>query len=195
MRKAIFTVIVILFAATVSAQMRDIKGTIEKAKAGDPEAQYNLGISYETGDGLKQDLAQAVGWYEKAVANGNPGACYRLGLLYEFGQGVAADPDKALTLYEKAGLGGSVDAQMKLADHYGGDRQKAFFWMKKAAEAGLPVAQYNTATSYQVGDGVEKNYEQAVYWYKKAIESGMPQAAPALKELEDTLAKRKVPQS
>jgi uncharacterized protein len=33
-------------------------------------AQYDLGIAYEHGEGVSQDLAQADVWYRKAAAQG-----------------------------------------------------------------------------------------------------------------------------
>src|SRR4051795_1066677 len=62
------------------------------ATAGDPQAQYNLGLLYARGQGVTQDYAQAAQWYEKAAVQGVPAAQYNLGVMYANGQGVAADP-------------------------------------------------------------------------------------------------------
>ncbi|MDP6706866.1 MAG: hypothetical protein QF893_11030 [Alphaproteobacteria bacterium] len=49
----------------------DYKGALEAwrplAEAGDPRAQYSLGILYEQGLGMEKDLEQAKGWYERAA--------------------------------------------------------------------------------------------------------------------------------
>src|SRR6478736_521037 len=37
------------------------------ADAGDPHAQYNLGLLYARGQGVEQDYKQAASWYEKAA--------------------------------------------------------------------------------------------------------------------------------
>jgi len=34
------------------------------AKNGDADAQYNVGLIYANGKGVKQDMAQAMEWYE-----------------------------------------------------------------------------------------------------------------------------------
>ena len=40
------------------------------AKQGDAEAQYNLGMCYGQGKGVKQDVQKAVEWYTKAAEQG-----------------------------------------------------------------------------------------------------------------------------
>lgn len=47
---------------------------LEKAKAGDADAQYSLGVMYEKGQGVRQDYAEAVKWYRKAGEQGYAGA-------------------------------------------------------------------------------------------------------------------------
>src|SRR5262249_7132050 len=42
------------------------------AEQGVLEAQYNLGILYEKGEGVDKDLAKAASWYEKAADQGDP---------------------------------------------------------------------------------------------------------------------------
>ena len=40
------------------------------ALQGDAGAQNNLGVCYEYGEGVKQDYAEAVKWYQKAAQQG-----------------------------------------------------------------------------------------------------------------------------
>ena len=42
----------------------------EQAEQGDAEAQYNLAIMYDKGDGTEQDKQKAVYWYTKAAEQG-----------------------------------------------------------------------------------------------------------------------------
>lgn len=51
-------------------------------------AQYNLGVMYERGQGVKQDYFKAVEWYTKAAQQGKAEAQYNLGVMYENGRGV-----------------------------------------------------------------------------------------------------------
>ena len=55
------------------------------------EAQFNVGLLYENGQGVPQDYVQARQWYAKAAAQGYAGAQINLGRLYEFGHGVTQD--------------------------------------------------------------------------------------------------------
>ena len=45
--------------------------------------QVNLGCCYESGNGCKQDTAQAVHWYRKAAEQGNKDALFNLGRCYQ----------------------------------------------------------------------------------------------------------------
>ena len=44
------------------------------AQKGNPETQYKVGNCYETGQGTKTDVEQALYWYQKAAAQGYPDA-------------------------------------------------------------------------------------------------------------------------
>ncbi|MBF0412596.1 MAG: SEL1-like repeat protein [Desulfamplus sp.] len=51
-----------------------------------------------------------------------------------------------------------------------------FQWFKKAAEQGVPEAQFNVGTAYYHGNFVAKDEEKAFEWYMKAAEQGVPEA-------------------
>ena len=61
------------------------------AKAGIALAQYNLGLMYDTGNGVPKDAVQAVSWYRKAAEQGYASAQNNLGLMYYTGNGVPKD--------------------------------------------------------------------------------------------------------
>ena len=52
----------------------------------------------------------------------------------------------------------------------------AFSWFDKAAQQGLPVAEYQLGVLYAVGQGVEANAEQAAQWFLRAAEQDVPDA-------------------
>jgi TPR repeat protein len=58
---------------------------LEKARAGEAEAQHNPGMRAAYGMGMERDEAEAMRWYRKAAAQGS------LGSMYDNGQGVARD--------------------------------------------------------------------------------------------------------
>jgi TPR repeat protein len=55
---------------------------LQKAEGGDAEAQFRLGLAYDTGIGVKRDCSRAADWYRKAANSGNPGAQNNLAGLY-----------------------------------------------------------------------------------------------------------------
>ena len=102
------------------------------------DAQYNLGIMYDKGQGVLRDEKQAFYWYQKAANQGDAKAQYNLGVMYASGLGVLKD--------------------MKQAVH----------WFQKAADQGFTRAQFNLGEMNRLGEGVLKDYKQAVFWYKKS---------------------------
>lgn len=77
-----------------------------KAETGDPNAQYDLALRLETGDGVERDDVQAVNWYRKAADQTNAAAQYQLGIRYSRGKGVPEDFVEALNLYRKSAVSG-----------------------------------------------------------------------------------------
>ena len=74
----------------------------------------NIGVLYETGQGVKQNFREAFRWYEMAAKPGLPTAQCNLGQLYATGRGVKADPAKASEWYLKAARQGHAQAQFLL---------------------------------------------------------------------------------
>src|SRR5258706_4627272 len=62
------------------------------AEQGVARAQNNLGVMYESGKGVPQDLNEAVKWYRLAAEQGYAGAQNNLGLIYALGRGAPRDP-------------------------------------------------------------------------------------------------------
>lgn len=74
----------------------------QRAAGGDVEAQYQLGLRYESGAwGAEQDSAKALCWLNKAAEAGHRGAMTSLAHIYRDGLfGVAPDP-KAAAYWEQ----------------------------------------------------------------------------------------------
>ena len=68
------------------------------------DAQYNLGVSYDYGEGVTKDPQEAVKWYRKAAEQGNADAQCNLGYCYEMGYGVAKNSQEAVKWYGKSGV-------------------------------------------------------------------------------------------
>ena len=67
----------------------------ELAEQGYADAQYNLALMYDNGEGVTQDYAEAVKWYTLAAEQGDATAQFTLGWMYYNGQGVVQDYELA----------------------------------------------------------------------------------------------------
>jgi TPR repeat protein len=84
------------------------------AKAGNREAQFQLGGLYADGQGVPQNDAQAAKWFRKAAEQKMPRAQYNLGVMYANGRGVLQDDVQAhmwLNLSAAQGWNDAVEAR------------------------------------------------------------------------------------
>lgn len=106
-----------LAQAVLADNVPDFKETLQAAEQGDAEAQYNLGVMYAQGQGVRQDDAQAVQWYRQAAEQGYAQAQSNLGVMYYNGQGVRQNYKIAKEWFGKAcdnGLQQGCDAYREL---------------------------------------------------------------------------------
>jgi uncharacterized protein len=71
------------------------------------DAQVSLGILYDYGRSIPQDFKKAVYWYRLSAKQGNDLAQRRLGLMYERGDGVQKDYVQAYMWYTLGTAGGA----------------------------------------------------------------------------------------
>ena len=96
----------------------DSRETLQLAERGNAQAQYNLGVMYENGQGVRQDDAEAVKWYQQAAAQGLAEAQSNLGVMYYNGRGVRQDDAEAVKWYRLAAEQGFAPAQVLLDTIY-----------------------------------------------------------------------------
>jgi TPR repeat protein len=84
------------------------------AEQGYADAQFNLGLMYANGEGVPQDMEQAVELFKKAAEQGHVDAQNNLGAMYFTGEGVARDEKKAIQWFEKAAAQGNQEARANL---------------------------------------------------------------------------------
>lgn len=106
-----------VYGVAALCEMAD-KKLCDKAERGDVDAQYNLGVMYIRGGGVRQDIGQAKLWFEKAANQGLAGAQALLGVMYEDGEGVDQDYGKAKYWFEKAVAQGDTSAMLYLGGLY-----------------------------------------------------------------------------
>ncbi len=85
------------------AQTR-LRSLTKRAKKGEGEAQYNLGLMMVIGDGIEKDLKKGIGWMEQAARNGHELSAHVLSIIYREGMyGVKPSRTKAAAWNKKAG--------------------------------------------------------------------------------------------
>lgn len=152
------------------------------ADKGNAEAQFSLGVIYDTGDcGLSKDAVVAAGWYEKAALQGHAAAQNYLAWFHAEGEGgLTKDKKKAVEWYKKAVVQGHRLAQYNLSRYYlegeGGlekDTLTAFLLIQASAGQGESASLLAIGTMYETGlNFLEKNLETAYGYYVQAAEKG-----------------------
>lgn len=79
----------------------------QQAEAGNPRAQFYIGVAYTSGMGVTKDPVKAHEWILKAAERGVNSAQGNLGLMYLLGDGIPADPVAAQTWFTIAAKRGS----------------------------------------------------------------------------------------
>ncbi len=103
---------------------------LDQAKAGNPRAQFYIGVAYTTGVGVARDPAKALEWIRAAAELGVTSAQGSLGLLYMLGDGAPRDPVAAEQWFIIAAELGS-DVGRYLRERHGADLSAA---ERRAAE-------------------------------------------------------------
>ncbi|MBX3578562.1 MAG: SEL1-like repeat protein [Rhizobiaceae bacterium] len=165
----------------------------EAAQQGDPKAMFEIGSRYAEGRGVKEDMAAAATWYEKAADLGLAPAQYRIGNFYEKGLGVTRDIGKAKTWYQMAAEQGNASAMHNLAVLYAmgadgtPDNDSAARWFAEAAELGVKDSQFNLGILAAKGVGMEQDLEESYKWFALVAKSGDRDAAAKRDEIANAL--------
>jgi hypothetical protein len=108
------------YAAAAARRKVEEKRIIdEKARKGDPEAEYQLGNLYRDGVGVGQDLTQAVGCWGAAALHGHVRAQTTLGDCFTTGgRGVNRDLVQAAKMYRMAARQGDPIGLQRIAECY-----------------------------------------------------------------------------
>lgn len=144
----------------------------ESAEEGLEIAQYNLGVLYYAGTVVQQDFAEAFKWTKLAAEQGHTNAQYNLGTLYYNGLGVRAE------LFNRWPLS-LIFKQSNL--------ETAALWYLRAAENDHGEAQYNLASMYETGEGVQQDLIQSHVWAQLALDNEVPDATTLLERLQSNM--------
>lgn len=137
----------------------------------------------------KQDVARAIEWLGRAVAQGRASAMSLLGWLYSTGELVPRDYTRAFAYLLDAARLGDAAAQNNVGQMYETGRgvpasgAEAYTWYKRAAEAGLGSAQVNLARALIEGRGTAPDRATAKFWLEQAQKQDIAEATKLLQWL------------
>ena len=127
----------------------------QAASMGHLEAQQQIGVMYQFGEGVRKNYAEALKWYYAPATQGDVLAQYLIGsLYYAGGWGIAQNYSEALK------------------------------WFTQASAKGYAAAQSNLGLMYEKGYGTAPDYEKALSYYRKAALQGDAAAKHNLAEFE-----------
>jgi len=133
-------------------------------EAGDVGGQVMLGRALFWGNGIAQNLPEALVWFQKAIASDSKKRTFE---------------EDALRL-QAMNLAGTM---LLMGNGVPEDKPEGFALLRKAAEGGNETAALNVANCYLSGDGVDKNPAEAVHWFERAAERGNAEAARTVADL------------
>jgi TPR repeat protein len=90
--------------------VRAVAACSHLAEKGVASAQFKLGEMYAKGDGLPEDDAEAMKWWQKAADQGNVDAQHNLAVSYFSGEDVPQDYVQAYLWWNLAAATGDADA-------------------------------------------------------------------------------------
>lgn len=142
----------------------------KKAKQGDADAQYEVGMYY-----LREENPDvALGWLQKAAEQGHGWSFFRLNNIQE--QRIKDEIEK---WYLSLANQGNLNAQyyfgrfLEKCERY----SEALRWFLQSANKGYISAQYHLGSIFRFGYcGCKKNYQESFKWYLKAAEQGSQKA-------------------
>jgi len=124
-----------------------IKSWKDKSNQGDAYAPFQLGFSYQKGQGVKKNLVEAAKWYQLGAERGDFHAALTLADMYLKGEGVQQNEEKAIEWYVKVG--------------------ESDGWYAPVARAHLLVLARNYSLG---GEGVKPNKTKAHAIFKRLFE-------------------------
>lgn len=163
------------------------------ADQGEAKAQYNLGLMYFNGDGVKQDYNEAIRYYTLSSDQGFSEAQYALAVIYFTGRFAKPDYEESFRLYRLAAEQGHLKSQLNLGTLYlkgevvEQNYDEALKWLNMAAEKGYGEAQFMLANMYLHGDGVPEDISHAYMWVALSLEDKKHQTASKLEKRENSL--------
>jgi TPR repeat protein len=151
---------------------------LQAANMGHVRAMTQAGVALQHGQGVQQNYAEAMAWYQKAAAQGDAVAIGEIGFLHHNGLGVPMNFDLALQFYLKAANLGDASSMNNLGFLYfngtgvSKDYVVAKDWFEKAANLGVGASCNYLGLIYENGLGINRSVARAAAWYRKGAALG-----------------------
>lgn len=168
---------------------RIFAGHLEKAETGDADAMVAVGLCYINAEGVAEDSAKAMEWFQKAAKLNNSSAQYFIGKMYYEGNGVKRDYDEAFAWFQKSAAQNDPKGYTGLGlAYYRGRAVKRDYalaqeYFSRAAEMGYAEAKAHLALMYYNGQGVKKDQKKAFELNLQAAEGGSTLAQYSLSKM------------
>ena len=167
---------------------------------GKPEAYFNLGILYELGKGVDNDLAMAVSYYRQAAELGSFSGAYQMGLMHMTAREYVSKEESIQWLGVAAEQGDNDALELLVAmssDEIGPLTKARILIAKEEYSRAISSLLQLTNTSigdnkiqgkaftqlgwiYEMGKGVEPDLNKASFYFSEAARIGDPEAMYAL---------------
>lgn len=174
--------------AFAAGDVATARGIWEKLAAeGDGQAMNNLGVLYDQGNSVEQDVGRALHWFAKAADAGNASGMSNYGRMLDQGRGMESNPAEAARWFDLAARMGQPEAQYNLGflyEHGRGvkkDDAAAAAWYSRAAAQRQREALGRLGHFYRVGRGVAANPQRAALLLYAAAMEGLPEAIEELR--------------
>jgi len=149
------------------------------AELGSARGQYQLGLCFKYGNGVKKNEKEALEWIRKSAAQDYVVAICVVGDFLAEGRGTPKDEAEAAKWYRKSAEAGFENAQYHLAkmlDEGRGvakDHTEAVKWYRILAKRNYVWVNFRLALMLVDGIGVEKDDAEAVKWLRRAAQFGI----------------------
>ena len=159
---------------------------VERATAGDAEAQSKLAGRYWVGEGVEKNDKLSFEWGLKAAQQGLASAEFHVGYCYQWGRGVERNDAEAVRWHRRAAGKGQALAQDALAAMCEAgvglpkDDAETLRLYRAAADQGVAHAQWSLGRYYAAGRGIPADPAAAAEWYRKAAEQNYAPAQESL---------------
>jgi len=195
-----------VYAASLNDGLRAINGGKFKeayailkpiAEEGNSQAQYNLGVMYRDGYGVKENCELSKKWFLESAKQGDVNAQYNYARLHNAGAGKPYDLKVAAKWYKGAANKNHVGAMHNIGIMYqygegvSKDLNKAKKHLTHASKKGHSASSYQLGVMYFTEEPM-KDFVISLAWLKKSKNSGYIQADSAIQIVLKSMSQEQI---